>query len=264
MIELGRSEDSIVPTAVLPFAIPRDRAGSLFVAWLGKRWFAPSDLTRRAAREGLDGVYLPYWTYDSDTTTAYRGERGDYYYVSESYRDAQGNQRTRQVRRTRWSFASGTIYLEFDDVLVCATPSLPGPLVDKLEPWDLGSLRPFDGKYLAGFMAERYRVDLEAGFQRAEQRMEPRIRDAIRADIGGDEQRIGSMKVRHEHVTFKHVLLPLWLSAFRYRDRVFRVSINARTGEVSGERPWSWVKITLLVLAIVAAIVGIIWLAHRG
>lgn len=211
-------------------------------------------------------MYLPHWTYDSRTITDYRGQRGEYYWVTESYTDSKGNRQTRRVRKTRWYSASGRVRVPFDDVLVCASESLPRPLTTKLEPWDLPSVCAFDGKYLAGFTAERYQVDLEAGFALAEQRMEPEIRTAIRRDIGGDEQRIHELHVRHEDVTFKHLLLPVWLSAFHFRDRVFRVMVNARTGEVAGERPWSWVKITALVLVVLALIGGIVYavMQHRA
>jgi len=263
VVEVAQSDPSILPESVLPFAIDQAAAAQKFQVWLRGRWFAPFDLVKRAKREGLDGVYLPYWTYDSNTTTRYTGQRGEYYYETEHYTDAQGKSQTRTVRRTRWYSASGTVHVEFDDVLVCATPSLPRSIIEQLEPWDLPELRPFDGKYLAGFTAERYRIDLEEGFQLAEKRMEPKIRAAIRSDIGGDEQRIHSMSVKHDDVTFKHVLLPLWMSCFRYSDKVYRVTVNARTGEVAGERPWSWFKILVLVLVIAVAVGAVIYATHR-
>jgi hypothetical protein len=40
----------------------------------------------------------------------------------------------------------------------------------------------------------------------------------------------------------------VWITAYRFRQTVYRVLVNARTGEVQGERPWSWIKITLFVL----------------
>ena len=55
-------------------------------------------------------------------------------------------------------------------------------------------------------------------------------------------------------MTFKHTLLPVWISAYRYHDRTFRFLVNARTGEVQGERPYSWIKITLFVMLILAVV----------
>lgn len=263
VVELTTSDVTIEPQNVLPFVIDQNAASDHFRHWIGRRWFAPMGLAKRVRHEGLDGVYLPYWSYDSVTDTRYHGQRGDHYYVTESYNDSQGKRQTRQVRKTRWRSASGAVQVRFDDILVCASKSLPSKLITALEPWDLGQLKPFDGKFLAGFVAERYQLGLEDGFVVAETIMEPQIRSAIRRDIGGDEQRIHDMNVRHDDVTFKHLLLPLWVSSFRFHDRVYRVTVNARTGEVAGERPWSWVKITLFTLAIAAVIAVIVSLAAQ-
>lgn len=43
--------------------------------------------------------------------------------------------------------------------------------------------------------------------------MGSRINQAIRHKIGGDAQKIISVKTGYEDIIFKHVLLPIWLSA---------------------------------------------------
>jgi len=218
----------------------------------------------RAQAQKLDGVYLPYWAYDSETVTSYSGQRGDDYTETESYEDSNGNTQTRTTTRTDWSFVSGTVGVDFADVLACGSSSVPPELVAKLEPWDVPSLRPFDDRYLAGFSAERYAVNLEGGWEVAKARMDGDIRSAINSDIGGNHQRIDDMTVAYENARWKHALFPLWISAFRYRDKVFRVVVNARTGETAGERPWSVFKIMLLIAFIIAAIVGIVVLVRSG
>jgi uncharacterized CHY-type Zn-finger protein len=254
----------ILPESVLPFKVDDRKARDKFHEWIGSLWFAPNDLKQRASADRIDGVYMPYWTYDSNTTTQYRGQRGEHYYETERYTDSEGNSQTRQVRKTRWYSASGTVRVDFDDVLVYASKSLPRSLVRKLEPWDLNELKPYEPAYLSGFVAERYAIGLEEGFKVAEDRMEPKIRSTIRSDIGGDEQRIHWMSVHHANVTWKHTLLPLWISSFRYNDKVYRFMVNARSGEVAGERPWSVIKIVLAVLFAIAVIGGIIVLAQSS
>ncbi len=250
------------PESLLPFKLDARVAKDRYQGWVGGLWFAPSDLKRLASQHGMDGVYLPYWSYDSQTTTNYTGERGEYYYVTQSYTDSQGKSQTRQVRHTRWHSVRGVVTVPFDDVLVCGSQSLPKALIDKLEPWDLPDLRPFDAGYLSGFVAERYKIGLEDGFKVAEARMEPEIRSAIESDIGGDTQRIGTMSIRHADVRFKHLLLPLWISSFRYKEKTFRFVVNARSGEVAGERPWSVAKIVAAVVLGIAVIVGIVVLVQ--
>ncbi len=253
--------DIIKPSYVLPFKVERNTAKEGFVKWVGGLWFAPNKLKNYAqnSAEKLKGVYLPYWTYDSNTESDYTGLRGDHYYVTESYTDGNGNRQTRSVQKTRWSAASGHVSNSFDDVLVCASSSLPEKLVNELEPWDLPELINYNDNFLAGFVTESYQTGLKEGFGKAKVRMEDRIRSSVRRDIGGDTQQITTLNTDYNDITFKHILLPLWISAYRYNNKVYRFTINARTGEVQGERPYSAIKIALLVIAIIGIIVGIVY-----
>jgi hypothetical protein len=111
---------------------------------------------------------------------------------------------------------------------------------------------------LAGFRAEGYGVQLEDGFSEARQIMDRQIARDIRFDIGGDRQRIHSVGTDVDDVTFKHILLPVWLAAYKFRGKTYRFVVNGRTGRVQGERPWSAWKIAMAVILglIVAAGVG--------
>ena len=255
----------IKPQAVLPFKIADKQARESFSGWIKGLWFAPNKLKDYARREGgLNGMYIPHWTYDTNTRTAYTGQRGEHYYVTETYRTSEGNTATRQVQKTRWYPASGVVHNTFDDVLVVASDSLPRKYMVKLEPWDLDAVASYSDAYLSGFRTESYTVDLESGFGIAAQRMEPVIDNTIRRDIGGDVQQIWSKDTKYFDITFKHLLLPVWISAYRYRDKVYRFMVNARTGQVSGERPWSWIKITLAVLLAILVIAIIYLLTQEG
>ena len=266
IVAQAESQQLIQPKSVLPFTVTDRAAKASFEQWLKSLWFAPNDLKLRARKDTIDGVYIPFWTFDAQTESSYRGQRGEHYYVEQPYTVLEGGERvtkSRRERKTRWRPASGVVWVHFDDVLVCGTSSLPAGLVNRLAPWDLGALVPYDDRFLAGFRAECYQVDLEGAFGQAKQIMSAQIRRACARDIGGDEQRVHTVRTQHYQVTFKHLLLPLWISAYRYRDKTYRFVINARTGEVQGMRPYSGVKIALAVV-VVAAIAGlIIYLSNR-
>ncbi|WP_395092231.1 hypothetical protein [Armatimonas sp.] len=253
----------IAPEAVLPFAIPQKDAQAAIRTWLGSRWFAPNALKNRARQDGIVGVYLPHWTYDSQTVSRYRGERGEHYWETERYSETDSNGRIvwkeRQTQKTRWYPASGTVARFFDDVVVPATHAVNAARLKSLEPWDLQSLVPYEPAYLSGFRAQRYQVDLGTGFETAQQIMSSVIHSDVLQDIGGDEQRVHNIRTDYSAETFKHVLLPVWIAAYRFKGKVFQVLINARTGEVQGERPYSFWKIAALVLFILAAIALFAW-----
>ncbi|MGA1824323.1 MAG: hypothetical protein ACMUIP_06615 [bacterium] len=260
----AHSQKQLKPKCVLPFKITRQNGLHAFQQWIRKLWFAPNDLKRRARHEEkLTGIYVPYWTYDSDTTSFYRGQQGIYYWENETYttvEDGRRVTRTRRVRKIRWYPVSGTVWESFNDILVLASHSLPPNYTRQLEPWDLEHLVPYKDEYLSGFRAESYNIDLERGFEKAKNIMDFRIKDLIEQDIGGDEQRIDTSRTHYSNIMFKHILLPVWISAYRYGKKIYRFLINGRTGEVQGERPWSWVKITSAVLTIVAIVAAIVYL----
>ncbi len=256
----------IKPKGLLPFALEEETARKAMTDWLGRLWFAPNGL-QEYARKGrrMQGIYVPYWTFDADTKSSYRGERGIVYYETHS---VMRNGRREQVRvaKVRWSPASGRVARFFDDVLVLASRALPKRYTDGLEPWDLSALEPYRPEYLAGFRAEGYQVELGDAYVEARDYMDRMIERDIKFDIGGDQQRIHHVDTTVSDVTFKHILLPVWLAAYKYRGETYRFVVNGRTGRVQGERPWSGWKIAFAVLLglIVAAIVGFIAASNQG
>lgn len=248
----------IRPESIVPFKVDGTAAAQLFRQWLGSLWFRPSDLQRRASVAQMMGVYVPYWTFDSLVDSSWTAERGHYYYVTETYtdRDEKGNMvtRTRQVQKVRWEPAWGSRRDFYDDVLVCASRGLPPELSRRLSTFNTRELRPYDPGYLAGWKAEEYAIDLAEGWRQGAQIMEASQHQRCAGDVGGDTYRNLMVRSNYSNQTFKHVLLPIWISAFRYRDKPYRFLVNGQTGEVVGKAPWSVVKIVLFVLAILAAI----------
>lgn len=264
IVQTEYAKREILPQGVMPFVVPAEQGEKAFKKWLTKLWFAPSSLKSLAREEGrLKGMYIPYWTYDTNTTTQYTGQRGTHYYTTESYTttvNGKSVRRTRQVRRTSWKRVSGTVQDVFDDVLVTATTSLPDKEIRALGPWHLDNLKPYTDAYLSGFQAESYAVALKDGFVEAKKIMDLTIRQHIRQNIGGDEQRISHKDTRYFDITFKHILLPIWISSYRYDGKLYRFMVNGQTGEVQGEHPWSKIKIAAAVLAgaILIAIIAFI------
>ena len=257
----------IAPDGVLPAKLPQAQAQTRVRQWLAARWFAPSALKRMAQQEGIAGVYLPFWDWAADTGSVYTGERGEHYWETEYYTETDSNgravQRERQVQHTRWYPAAGRVTRKFDNVLVAATRSVHEARLNALQPWDLEALCAYEPAWLAGFRAQRYQVELPEGFEKAKQSMAAVIEGDVRKDIGGDEQRVLGVQTTTSNATFRHLLLPVWIGAYRFKGKLYQVVVNARTGEVQGERPWSVVKVSLLVAAVVLVIVLLAMMAHR-
>jgi len=255
-IVVNTGEHKIIqPESLLPFNITSRQAQDHYKDWLKRLWFAPNKLKKYARKERkLRGMYVPYWTYDCYTKTHYRGQRGDTY--TEPKRtsviiDGKRKIQTRMVTKIRWRNVNGEVERDFDDVLVYATNSLPRSMARELAPWDLWKLTPYQDEFLSGFQSEIYKINLDQGFEIAKERMHSTISQDIRLDIGGDHQRINATHTEYSKITFKHILLPFWIAGFRFRNKTYQFIVNGRTGEVQGDRPYSWIKIGLAVLAVI-------------
>jgi predicted RNA-binding Zn-ribbon protein involved in translation (DUF1610 family) len=237
---------------MLSFRVTRDQAAVNLSVWTRSRWFAPNEFRQRGANGRFNGVYLPFWTYDAMAACAYDGQRGEWYWETVKRGDTET-----QERRTRWWPVSGRFERFFDDVLVAATGGIRRNLVDGLRPWPLKECRPFAQEMLAGFVSRTYDVELEDGFAIARNEIDAALAEDVRQRIGGDEQQVDDIRTQFGAMTFKHVLLPVWMLAYRYREQTYQVLVNACTGEVDGERPYSAWKIASAAMfaALAAAIV---------
>jgi hypothetical protein len=225
--------------------IGAEQAARHVSAWFRSLWFAPLALRRDAPNaQRMQGVFLPYWSFDATTRTHWRGERGEDY-------------RTAKKRRTRCQQRVGKLEDTFDDVLIPATRSIPAARLQELEPWDLTQRIDFDPALVAGFRAEHYVIEPVDGLAAAQRRIDEMFERRIRKLIGGDRQRVHEMHTAYSDLSFQHWLLPVWMSSYRQRGKSHAIVVNARTGEVHGERPWSWVKIGA-ALAAAAALVAVL------
>ncbi|MBD2768597.1 hypothetical protein IC235_11935 [Hymenobacter sp. BT664] len=240
----------IEPAGVLPFRLSKAAATEGFRRWIGTSWLAPNDLAAAANLDNLHGMYLPFWTFDAQAHSDWQGERGDYYYVSVSSTDSKGNSVTRQERRTRWSFRSGSHDFFYDDVLILASQSLAKQQkhVDEVLNYNLQEVVDYDPRVLLGWEAEVYAIDLAEGLNRARATIHQREEEACAQLLGGDTQRGLEVATTLSNESFKHLLLPLWLCAYTYRGKLYHFLVNGQTGKVSGSRPLSFWKVLLLVL----------------
>ena len=262
LISVAAHEGRLIqPRAVVPFRIERVAVQEKFQGWVKSRWLAPNALARSVNRtEAVRGVYLPCWTFDARTFSNYTGQRGinrqERYYTTDS--NGKQVEATRTV--TDWHYAAGSVALVFDDTLVPASKSIPDKLASVLHGWDVSTLVPCEDDYLAGFTVEAYQLGLEPAFEQARHIFDEAIIDAVRQDIGGDHQRVSDVSTRYDAVTFKHILLPVWICSYLFRGKAWRVVVNGQTGEVKGDRPWSVWKITFLVLLLVGVAAAILYL----
>jgi len=254
IIEDMYKEEWIIPGAVLPFQIDHKKAHQIFQKWVKSLWFAPTKLKKATLDpQNTKGLYAPYWTFDAHLAANYTGQRGEYYYVTKTTGSGK-NKRTVQERRTRWYSASGSVKGFVDDTLTKASQQKSGVIPNEIANWNLKLLQPFHNSFLAGFVTEKYTIPLISGHAHAKQVARNIADNWARRDIGGDTQRITFINVNLSKETFKHILLPVYISAYRFKGKRYNFFVNGQSGKLDGQRPYSVWKIFFLVISILLVI----------
>ena len=249
-------DNTIAPGGVVPFSITNEQASANFKQWIGKKFFCPKLAKQSAEPDAFTGIYLPYWTFDTDTFSRYSGKYG--IDRKEKYKDSQGNVQEKTV--TDWHRTSGTYKLAIDDELVQGSERHDSAMLKGLEPFETEKNVPYKPEYVAGFAAERYSVGLKAAWEKAKESISRKIKSNVTSKIiqenHADHAKDVKVSTTFNKITYKYLMLPIWCSSFKYQDKVYQFMVNGQTGKVYGKTPISVGKV-ILVIVIVLAIIGI-------
>ena len=249
----------IKPNAVLPFKFGIDKAILYAKDWAKKRFFAPRDFKKNLSTEKLHGVYSPCFTFDSQTVSTYHGR------IGKTHTRTVGSGKNRRVERyVVWRDISGTFCHAYDDVYITAGTRLDQKQLDKIAPYDTNSSKVYEENYLLGYMAYHYDKDIEDCWGEAKNIMDASIRRGILSQYSHDRVAYLNVSTTHQNVTYKYVMLPVYVGNYKYHKKVYNFHVNGDTGKVHGKTPKSFWKILLTVLGIAAVIVGIGYLIYSG
>ncbi len=238
----------MAPGGVVPFQLDAKQAARKFKVWIKGRFFCPKKAKESARPKSFQGMYLPYWTFDSQTSSRYTGEYG----ITKTWKDDEGKTHS----RTDWYRTSGHYARFIDDILVCGSSRQNENMLESIEPFDTSKLVEYKPEYLAGFTAERYTIKAKNAWETAKQKiasiLKRDVENKIEREHGTYQTRFINLNTTHKNVTYKYILLPIWISSFKYNGKVYNFMINGQTGKVSGETPISWIRVLLVILALAA------------
>lgn len=246
----------IRPALMAPFKIDAGQAAARAAGWLKKRLLAPFSFSKNYTGAGILGEYAPYFAFDARVSAAYTGQAGDYYTDTELKtftKDGLTLTKKRRARKLRWRFVSGNYEKSFADVIY-GDAHHPKD-IKKLEPFDLNELTAYTPRLLPGFAVQRAGRGLLASFELARAYMGDTVRSDIRAIVGRGARVTGAVNTcaSFTGVAYRHMLLPVWIAPYTYKNRAYTVCVNGQTGAVSGKAPVSALKIGLILLGVLIA-----------
>jgi len=239
-------DENLRPRFLIPFKITRERTRGLTENWLGKGWFHPNQLAASTVTKKLTGVYLPYWTFDTRVHAQWRAQVG-YEHTERHYnaREKRWETRTKIV----WRWESGRVELGIDDFLVSGSMGTPinQSILSKIRPFDFSDLVAYEPDYLVGWQAQAYETPLTDAWEICKKAVREQAKEACYQDIPTHHVRNFSMSADFEEETWRYILLPIYLAAYKYENDIFQMMINGQTGAVAGHKPVAWCKVWLAI-----------------
>lgn len=247
VIQRQSAQEELRPRFLIPFKIEAGACQGIARQWLGSSWMTPSTLKDIANQALFKGVYLPFWTFDSRLSAAWRAEVG--HTVTESYYE-RGEHKTRT--KTVWRWESGQVQLTVDDLTVPGTGHASTALLNQVQPFDMDGLCPYEPAYMAGFGAQSFDIPLDKAWETGRQLMREQARKACEGQASSSQIRNFSMELDFAAETWRYLLLPVYLATYTYDRRTFQAMINGQTGAVAGQRPVDWTRVWLAIAALLA------------
>jgi DNA-directed RNA polymerase subunit RPC12/RpoP len=224
-------------------------------AWFGKGLLAPDDLVARHGGLQLRPAYYPFWTFDGTLELPWSCEIN----VGTS-------------KAPQWEMRNGSQFDMFDDVLVPGLRSMSPDDLAGIEPFSLKDLVDFSPDFLPGWVSLTYDYSLADASLRAREKVLTRLRHSLYSLVEPthSKRNFNILAGKWSGLTFKHVLLPLYVGNYTYRGKPYRLLVNGQTGKVSGKKPQDILKAVMLtagaliLLAILISVIYALWRQFAG
>ena len=243
----------IKPNGLLSFAFDEQKALQLSKDWAKKRFFAPRKFKKNLNLQNVNGIYSPCFTFDSNTFSQYHGR------IGKTHTRVVGSGKNRRTQTyIVWRNISGTHSTSFDDVLISAGSRLGQDKLDKISPFDTNYGKEYEQSYLLGYVAYHYDRDIEECWDIAKKRIDDNVKKQILSNYVYDHVDYLNVSTVHENVTYKYVMLPIYVGNFNHKKKLYNFFVNGSSGKVWGKYPKSIFKIALTVFGAlaIASIIG--------
>lgn len=248
---------------LLPFLVDKKEASQALQQYLRSKYFLPKELKKRTKPDEIDGVFTPFWVYQAKACSQYDVRIGIYWYETVTYTTTDSNGKTTtettQEQHTEWFSHSGSHVRQYDDHLVCASKAITEQESNSIEPFDCGLALQFKRDLVAGWLAENPILDKEVAFATAQEEIQEQEYKAIKSFLTGDTSSnlTYETEIEVEEENIQSALLPIWIAVYHHKGKSIRLLVNGQTGKVNGPVATDWVKVTLLILIVLAIILGI-------
>ncbi len=244
VVQMKAAQDVLRPRFLVPFTVTQDECRQKTAVWLQNSWMIPRGLQKMARVVEYTPIYIPFWTFDALTESTWRAE------VAHTKSTKSKGRGSRAESVEKWVWENGRKQIEVDDLLVAGTNKISIHLIKKMRNYDLNKLVAYDATYLAGIQAQAYDIDLEESWEMARNRMRQRMKEACKKEATNSKMRNFSMNMDFSEEGWRYLLLPIYLTTYKYDHKTWQVMVHGQNGIIAGQRPVDWQRVGLVMLAL--------------
>ncbi|MFC2582991.1 MAG: zinc ribbon domain-containing protein, partial [Lachnoanaerobaculum saburreum] len=252
IVMTGKLESSQMPTKVIPFKVDKKKALESFDNWIKKKKFVPKSFYNdKKEIEEINGVYFPYWLYNTKVLVDLDREG------SRTYSRTEGDYKVTYRKDFR--------IIRKGDVVVKNLPKLAlaksnKVLVESVYPFDFNTSIKFDSSYLSGFVAEKKDIEKEELMSSIEDDVYKYSTRVVEKSMTGERVRVVNNDFRVQRGSFEYAMLPVWAISYNDKDsdKHYFFSVNGQTGKVVGKLPIVVSKLILTALLTILPIFAIV------
>lgn len=245
----GRLSGDYRPDRIIPFALSKEKAIEKFLEMCSKKKFLPSDFSSKNQFDKFQGVYFPYWYVDAQkqATMTATGKKiktwtsGRKTYTETSvYRVVRGGD------------------LIINNVFERALKSQDRDMLQCVHPFDMTKSQKFSMSYLSGFQAEKRDIERDVIAPVMEERLRGYCKQILRDNMS---DYVGVVPENYSEKTdlesWNYDLLPVWVTTYKYKDKIYPYAINGQTGKTYGQLPTSNGKLAILFAILTVALIAL-------
>ena len=234
----GQFSGALKPDLVIPFKLDKKAAKeALKKHFMGKK-FVPKAFLAENKLDEIKGVYVPHWLFSCDAVV-------NATYQAEKYRHWSDSKKNYTETTAYNVYRSGSI--GFDNVPVDGSTKMPDDLMESIEPFNLNEAVPFNTAYLAGYLADKYDVDVNQSMGRANERIQASALDAFEDTVDGyDSVSPIQAAMQVANGSYKYALYPVWILNVKWKGQNHTFAMNGQTGKFVGNIPTEEKKAKLI------------------
>ena len=228
VVMMGQFAGDLKPETIIPFKLDKEAAKTALKAHY-KKPFTPNAFITGNHIDEIKGVYVPFWLFD---TTSH----GSAHYKATKVRTWEDVHFINTETKYYSAYREGDI--AFEKIPADGSSQMADDLMESIEPFDYSQAVDFQTAYMAGYLADKYDVDIDSNAERINKRVKQSTESALKSTVTGYSsvtQEGSSVQSKNGKVTY--AMYPVWLLNTTWKENKYTFAMNGQTGKMVGDIP---------------------------